>query len=91
MTSLLSLRVPQELLEGARRAFDAFFQRYPYCYGYWRKYAELERRLGSARSAQQVGRAFLGFGGGGKFPFFLGFAGAKSPFYWGLWAGNSHF
>ncbi|XP_041340803.1 pre-mRNA-processing factor 39-like [Pyrgilauda ruficollis] len=44
----------EELLEAARRAFDAFLQRYPYCYGYWRKYAELERRLGSARSAQQV-------------------------------------
>ncbi|XP_032939381.1 pre-mRNA-processing factor 39-like [Catharus ustulatus] len=53
-TELLAYVEQEELLEGARRAFDAFFQRYPYCYGYWRKYAELERRLGSARSAQQV-------------------------------------
>ncbi|NXH57455.1 PRP39 factor, partial [Rhabdornis inornatus] len=53
-TELLAYVEQEELLEGARRAFDAFFQHYPYCYGYWRKYAELERRLGSARSAQQV-------------------------------------
>ncbi|KAI1229730.1 Pre-mRNA-processing factor 39, partial [Lamprotornis superbus] len=65
-----------ELLEGARRAFDAFFQRYPYCYGYWRKYAELERRLGSARSAQQVGRALLGFEG-------------EIPLFSGVWEGTA--
>ncbi|XP_066426749.1 pre-mRNA-processing factor 39-like isoform X3 [Molothrus aeneus] len=53
-TELLAYVEQEELLEAARRAFDAFFQRYPYCYGYWRKYAELERRLGSARRAQQV-------------------------------------
>ncbi|CAN8177777.1 unnamed protein product [Coccothraustes coccothraustes] len=53
-TELLAYVEQEELLEAARRAFDAFFQRYPYCFGYWRKYAELERRLGSARSAQQV-------------------------------------
>ncbi|XP_059728397.1 pre-mRNA-processing factor 39-like isoform X2 [Haemorhous mexicanus] len=53
-TELLAYVEQEELLEAARRAFDAFFQRYPYCFGYWRKYAELERRLGSARRAQQV-------------------------------------
>uniref|UniRef100_A0A0N5ARA7 Suf domain-containing protein n=1 Tax=Syphacia muris TaxID=451379 RepID=A0A0N5ARA7_9BILA len=30
--------------KAARKAYDAFFKRYPYCYGYWRKYAEFERR-----------------------------------------------
>ncbi|XP_053823948.1 pre-mRNA-processing factor 39-like [Vidua chalybeata] len=53
-TELLAYVEQEELLEAARRAFDAFFQRFPYCFGYWRKYAELERRLGSARRAQQV-------------------------------------
>ncbi|NWU29693.1 PRP39 factor, partial [Dyaphorophyia castanea] len=37
----------------ARRAFDAFFLHYPYCYGYWKKYADMERRLGSARRAEE--------------------------------------
>ncbi|XP_062368011.1 pre-mRNA-processing factor 39-like [Cinclus cinclus] len=53
-TELLAYVEQEELLQGARRAFDAFLRRYPYCYGYWGKYAELERRLGSARRAQQV-------------------------------------
>ncbi|OZC09769.1 HAT repeat protein [Onchocerca flexuosa] len=30
--------------KAAREAYDDFFKRYPYCYGYWRKYAEFERR-----------------------------------------------
>uniref|UniRef100_A0A8C7EHI0 Pre-mRNA-processing factor 39 n=1 Tax=Nothoprocta perdicaria TaxID=30464 RepID=A0A8C7EHI0_NOTPE len=33
-------------LPAARKAFDAFFSRYPYCYGYWKKYADMERRGG---------------------------------------------
>jgi tetratricopeptide (TPR) repeat protein len=28
----------------ASEAFDSFLKRYPFCFGYWRKYAELERR-----------------------------------------------
>lgn len=28
----------------AEEAFDSFLKRYPFCFGYWRKYAELERR-----------------------------------------------
>ncbi|NXB40128.1 PRP39 factor, partial [Eulacestoma nigropectus] len=44
----------QNLLGAARRAFDAFFLHYPYCYGYWKKYADMERRLGSARHAEEV-------------------------------------
>uniref|UniRef100_A0A183BT97 Suf domain-containing protein n=1 Tax=Globodera pallida TaxID=36090 RepID=A0A183BT97_GLOPA len=27
----------------ARNAFDGFLRRYPYCYGYWKKYADFER------------------------------------------------
>lgn len=30
--------------KAAREAYDEFLKRYPYCYGYWRKYAEFERR-----------------------------------------------
>lgn len=45
---------PQNQLPAARRAFDAFFARYPYCYGYWKKYADMERRFGCARQAEEV-------------------------------------
>ena len=30
-------------METVRKAFDAFFVHYPYCYGYWKKYADLEK------------------------------------------------
>ncbi len=33
-------------LESGREAFDAFLFRYPYCYGYWKKYADFEKRKG---------------------------------------------
>ncbi|XP_051632061.1 LOW QUALITY PROTEIN: pre-mRNA-processing factor 39-like, partial [Manacus candei] len=53
-TDLLAYVEQENLLAGARRAFDAFFQHYPYCYGYWKKYADMERRLGSPRRAEEV-------------------------------------
>ncbi|XP_038643377.1 mucin-17-like [Scyliorhinus canicula] len=37
-----------------RKAFDAFFTRYPYCYGYWKKYADIEKRLGFTKEAEEV-------------------------------------
>ncbi|XP_051901046.1 pre-mRNA-processing factor 39-like [Pristis pectinata] len=37
-----------------RRAFDSFFTRYPYCYGYWKKYADIEKRLGFTKEAEEV-------------------------------------
>lgn len=41
-------------LESGREAYDGFFERYPYCYGYWKKYADLERRKGNLETAMQV-------------------------------------
>ena len=38
----------------ARKVFDAFFLLYPYCYGYWKKYADLEHRLSGTQAAKQV-------------------------------------
>ncbi|XP_072887363.1 pre-mRNA-processing factor 39-like [Hemitrygon akajei] len=37
-----------------RRTFDSFFTRYPYCYGYWKKYADIEKRLGFTKEAEEV-------------------------------------
>jgi len=38
----------------AREAYDKFLARYPYCYGYWKKYADYEKRKGSAEDCEQV-------------------------------------
>ena len=42
-----------DLAEG-REAFDAFLFKYPYCYGYWKKYADFEKRNGSKETCVAV-------------------------------------
>lgn len=37
-----------------RKAFDVFFLRYPYCYGYWKKYADIEKKHGNIQVAEEV-------------------------------------
>ncbi|KAG7157552.1 Pre-mRNA-processing factor 39-like 2 [Homarus americanus] len=44
----------QSDLESGREAYDGFFERYPYCYGYWKKYADLERRKGTKETTCKV-------------------------------------
>lgn len=41
-------------INDGREAYDAFLFRYPYCYGYWKKYADLEKRKGSAEKCMTV-------------------------------------
>ena len=41
-------------LEDGREAFDAFLFRYPYCYGYWKKYADFEKRKGTNECCMAV-------------------------------------
>lgn len=41
-------------IEDGREAYDAFLFRYPYCYGYWKKYADLEKRKGSPEKCLMV-------------------------------------
>lgn len=41
-------------LGSGREAYDGFFARYPYCYGYWKKYADLERRKGTKETTLKV-------------------------------------
>ena len=40
--------------ESAREAFDAFLARYPYCYGYWKKYADMETKNDNMDEAEKV-------------------------------------
>ncbi|XP_065919620.1 pre-mRNA-processing factor 39-like isoform X2 [Dysidea avara] len=46
-TCLLQLVEQKDKLPPAREVFDSFLKHYPYCYGYWKKYADLVKRLGS--------------------------------------------
>ncbi|XP_033218566.1 pre-mRNA-processing factor 39-like isoform X2 [Belonocnema kinseyi] len=40
--------------EAAREAYSKFLERYPYCYGYWRKYADYEKKKGDPENVQKV-------------------------------------
>ncbi|XP_014218545.1 pre-mRNA-processing factor 39 isoform X2 [Copidosoma floridanum] len=40
--------------EAAREAYSKFLERYPYCYGYWRKYADYEKKKGDPERVQTV-------------------------------------
>lgn len=44
----------QNDIEAARQAYDAFLAHYPYCYGYWRKYADYEKRKGNKKKCEEV-------------------------------------
>ncbi|XP_076874044.1 pre-mRNA-processing factor 39 [Brachyhypopomus gauderio] len=46
-------------LLASRKAFDAFFLHYPYCYGYWKKYADIEKKHGCIQVADEVYRRGL--------------------------------
>ncbi|KAJ8341638.1 hypothetical protein SKAU_G00339290 [Synaphobranchus kaupii] len=52
-TYLLQYVEQENHIAAARTAFDSFFARYPYCYGYWKKYADMERRLGDIKLAEE--------------------------------------
>ncbi|XP_033625422.1 pre-mRNA-processing factor 39-like isoform X4 [Asterias rubens] len=54
-TYLLQYVEQQVHMPSVRKAFDAFLARYPYCYGYWKKYADMERRKANdIEKAQEV-------------------------------------
>ncbi|OQV12084.1 Pre-mRNA-processing factor 39 [Hypsibius exemplaris] len=53
-TTLLSFVEQQELISFIREAYDAFFSRYPFCWGYWKKYSELEKRFGTPEQSETV-------------------------------------
>lgn len=53
-TYLLQYVEQENDLDSARQAFNAFFKCYPYCYGYWKKYADLEKKNGNLNRCQEV-------------------------------------
>ena len=44
----------QCVLEPACKAFAQFLKLYPYCYGYWKKYSDLVKKLCGDEKAQEV-------------------------------------
>ncbi|KAK7789474.1 hypothetical protein R5R35_012343 [Gryllus longicercus] len=53
-TYLLQYVDQENDIEAAREAYDAFLSHYPYCYGYWRKYADYEKRKGNKEKCEDV-------------------------------------
>ncbi|XP_063001860.1 pre-mRNA-processing factor 39-like isoform X2 [Elgaria multicarinata webbii] len=53
-TDLLQYVEQENHIYAARKAFDSFFMRYPYCYGYWKKYADMERRFDFIKETEDV-------------------------------------
>lgn len=45
----------QNDVDSARVIFNDFLTLYPYCYDYWKKFAEMERRNGNRAEAVEVG------------------------------------
>ncbi|KAM9355390.1 pre-mRNA-processing factor 39 isoform 2-T2 [Pholidichthys leucotaenia] len=56
---LLQYVEQENVLLAVRKAFDLFFLRYPYCYGYWKKYADIEKKHGNIQVAEEVYRRGL--------------------------------
>jgi hypothetical protein len=53
-TYLLQYVDSENDVEAAREAYDKFLSRYCYCYGYWRKYSDYEKKKGSAEKCEEV-------------------------------------
>ncbi|KAM8910521.1 pre-mRNA-processing factor 39 isoform 2-T2 [Spinachia spinachia] len=53
-TDLLQYCEQESHITASRRALEAFLTRYPLCYGYWKKFADLERRAGFNSKAEEV-------------------------------------
>ncbi|KAF0039795.1 hypothetical protein F2P81_008030 [Scophthalmus maximus] len=53
-TDLLQYCEQESHMTASRRALVAFLIRYPLCYGYWKKFADLERRAGYNDKAEEV-------------------------------------
>jgi pre-mRNA-processing factor 39 len=58
-TYLLQYVDSESDVEAAREAYDSFLSRYCYCYGYWRKYADYEKKKGSVEKCDEVSQNYF--------------------------------
>ncbi|KAK2651912.1 hypothetical protein Ddye_011768 [Dipteronia dyeriana] len=47
-------KLAEDIIVKIRRVYDAFFAEFPLCYGYWKKYADHEARVGSMDKVVEV-------------------------------------
>ncbi|KAL1834877.1 hypothetical protein ACET3Z_004528 [Daucus carota] len=47
-------RVAEGHISKVRKVYDAFLAEFPLCYGYWKKYADHEERVGSTDKVIEV-------------------------------------
>jgi len=53
-TYLLQYVEQESNLDNCREAYEAFFSHYPYCYGYWKKYSDMEKKNGNKEKALEL-------------------------------------
>lgn len=53
-TYLLQYVDQENNIENAREAYNKFLELYPYCYGYWRKFADFEKRNNNKEECEVV-------------------------------------
>lgn len=53
-TSLLQYVDHENDVSAAREAYDSFLRRYPYCYGYWKKWADYEKKKAMKKDCEKV-------------------------------------
>jgi pre-mRNA-processing factor 39 len=53
-THLLQFVDGKNEVEAGEEAFNAFLKRYPYCYGYWKKFADFQKRNGTPERVMEV-------------------------------------
>lgn len=53
-TYLLQYVDQENHVEAAEEAYSAFLSHYPYCYGYWRKYADYEKKKGTRAKCEEI-------------------------------------
>lgn len=64
-TSLLQYVDHENDVAAAREAYDSFLRRYPYCYGYWKKWADYEKKKAMKKDCEKV-YVFVGKAGFGS-------------------------
>jgi hypothetical protein len=53
-TSLLQYVDHENDVAAARESYDSFLRRYPYCYGYWKKWADYEKKKAMKKDCEKV-------------------------------------
>jgi len=53
-TSLLQYVDHENDVSVARESYDSFLRRYPYCYGYWKKWADYEKKKAMKKDCEKV-------------------------------------